>query len=137
MLILFLTNTLTWNKETIEGWHGENSLPLSPTWLKILKFCSGQILSLGEKPLIWKWTYMNFPVVILPQSLPGPQEDLSLLLAMRLGQVPGEKALKKIEDHLSGNFWVSYESSFSFQHVIKFTIEQFLQVSVSSSFFSR
>ena len=50
---------------------------------------------------------MYFPVVILPQSLPGPQGDLSLLLTMRLGQVPGEKALKKVEDHLSGNFWVS------------------------------
>ena len=39
---------------------------------------------------------MYFPVVTLPQSLPWPQGDLSLLLMMRLGPVPGEKAHKNV-----------------------------------------
>lgn len=125
--------------KAIEAWSGKNFPSPVPAWHKILELCSGQVLILGEKA-----SHMEKDLHVFPSGYSSPVPTMA---TGRSFSTPHDETwssswrespqkCRAPQGHPPRSFWVSYQSSFSFQQLIKLTISVFLQVYGSSSFFS-
>lgn len=78
-----------------KGWSGEKFPSPSPTWCKILEFCSVKVLTLGEKAFVMVQVLDVFHCLTpWPPSI--PTGDLSSVLPVKSALVPGENAYKNV-----------------------------------------